>query len=170
MKILALDQSYTCSGIVVFDDGIVVHYSVFKTDKTKDLISKIERAHRIVEYISKIASEFKPDLIAMEGLAYSSVGNATRDLAGLYFMIIDLLLVRKKYKLEIVTPTQVKHFACGKPEKGKKIDKGDMINALPESTRNKFLELGVKKTTGLADLADAYFIGKFVENNIKNKK
>ena len=34
-----------------------------------------------------------------------------------------------------------------------------MIESLPENIHKKFLELGVKKTTGLGDLADAYHIG-----------
>ena len=39
-----------------------------------------------------------------------------------------------------------------------------MIENLPKCILNEFLELGVKKTTGLADLADAYWIAKTAEN------
>ena len=172
MKILGVDQSYTCSGLVVLEDRKLLHYEVFKTDKTKkgDLLVTIERASVIADHILELATKFNPDVIGIEGLAYCSQGNATRDLAGLYFLIIVELLIKKEYDVEIVAPTAVKRFACGKPEKGKKIDKGDMINALPEETRKKFESLGVKKTTGLADVADAFWIAKTVEDIRKNKK
>lgn len=172
MKILGIDQSYTCSGLVILDNGKLDHYEAFKTDSIKkgDLLPTIERTYKVANHIVGVVVKHNPDVIGIEGLAYSSKGNATRDLAGLYFLIIVELLIKLEYDVEIVAPTAVKHFACGKPEKGTKIDKGAMINALPDETRKKFESLGVKKTTGLSDIADAYWIAKLVEDMRNNKK
>lgn len=176
MKILSIDQSYTCSGIVVLDDGDVTHCEVHKTGKVdrKDLLAMIKRAHGISSHLVKVAKEHNPDLIAIEGLAYGMTGSATRDLAGLQFAIIIDLLLKNKYSIEIIVPKAAKSLAVGPrpPIKGfkyPKITKQDMIDNLPDETRKKFDLLGVKKTTGLGDLADAYWIGKTAEKKEEEK-
>lgn len=169
MKILSIDQSYTCSGIVLLTDGNVTHCEVFKTEKPedkKDMNATYRRAFLVSERIKHLAKKYEPDLISIEGLAFGMRGNATRDLAGLQFVIIVDLLIRLKYDIEVVSPLSVKKFATGSG-KAKKIE---MIESLPEDTLNKFKKLGVKKTTGLADLADAYWIGLTAESIRKNKE
>jgi Holliday junction resolvasome RuvABC endonuclease subunit len=60
------------------------------------------------------------------------------------------------HKVEVVVPGTVKKFATGSG----KATKEEMIDSLPKHVREYFDALGVKKTTGLADLTDAYFIAK----------
>jgi Holliday junction resolvasome RuvABC endonuclease subunit len=105
----------------------------------------------------------KPDFIALEGLAFGMTGNATRDLAGLQFSIITVARYIDLINIEIVTPLSVKKFAT---DNGK-AKKEDMIAALPILVGDMFRERGFKKTTGLADLADAYFIAKFIQHKHK---
>jgi len=168
MKILSIDQSYTCSGIVVLNDGQVEHCEVFKTKKPedkKDMGVTYHRAFLVAEHISGIAKKYKPDFISIEGLAFGMRGNATRDLAGLQFVIVVDLIERLGFSVEVVSPKTAKLFATGSG-KAKKIE---MIEALPEDTLKLFQDLGVKKTTGLGDLADAYWIGLTAENIRKEK-
>jgi len=66
------------------------------------------------------------------------------------------------YPMEIVPPTSVKKFGASYGFAKKEA----MIDALPKDVREYFLSLGVKKTTGLSDLADAYFIAKMYYRDV----
>lgn len=158
MKVLAVDQSYTSAGIVVLKDGNMQYCERYVTDKTTDIF---DRAWELTEHLRAIALNCKPDIIALEGLAFASAGNATRNLAGLQHTIVVALRIMDKWNVEIIAPTEVKRAAVGKGRASKE----EMIDSLPDDIRSEFDALGVKKTTGLGDLADAYWIGKTVEGN-----
>lgn len=151
MKILGLDQSFTCSGIVVLSDETLIHCEKFVSDKKLNIY---ERTWQVVSHIKQLAVKYKPDFIAIEGLAFASVGNATRDLAGLQFAVISNLGYNDGYVFRIAPPTAVKKQATGKG----RVDKMELVEALPTDVRQAFDDIGVKKTTGLRDLADAYWI------------
>ena len=160
MKILAIDQSFTCTGINYFVNDKLVYFTAIKSDKKQDIFT---RASYIVTEIFKIYDNYKPNVFCIEGLAFGATGNATRDLAGLLFSIITYGIHNySDFKYEIVR--QVKTLAIGKG----KASKNEMIEALPNDIKELFMSENYKKTTGLADLADAYFIGKHVYNNNKN--
>lgn len=156
MKVLAIDQSYTCSGIVVLKDGRVLHAEKFTTDKTRDVF---ERAWSVVQRVVILARDYNPDVIGMEGLAFGGKGNATRDLAGLQFAITTHMRFVKGADVTIVAPGTVKKVATGKGNSPKEL----LLENLPNDVRKTFDDLGVKKTTGLLDLTDAYWIGRTIE-------
>jgi Holliday junction resolvasome RuvABC endonuclease subunit len=156
MKVLAIDQSYTSSGIVVLREGEMLHCEKFVTDKSKDIF---RRAWDVVERVVKMTKDFEPDIIAMEGLAFNSKGNATRDLAGLQFSITTHMRYVKGADVRIVAPGTVKKVATGKGNSKKEL----LVECLPENIRAAFDDLGVKKTTGLGDLSDAYWIARTIE-------
>jgi len=162
MKILAIDQSYTCSGIVVLRDSEMLHCEKFVTDKSKDIFT---RAWQVVQRVVKVTKDYNPDVIGMEGLAFSSRGNATRDLAGLQFSITTHMRYVKGADVRIVAPGTVKKVATGKGNSPKEL----LVECLPENIRAAFDELGVKKTTGLGDLSDAYWIARTIEEIEKNE-
>ena len=153
MRIIAIDQSYTLSGIVVMDDISVIHAEKYTTDKAKD---KFARAWELTNHIKTLVEEYNPDIIAMEGLAFGMRGDATRDLAGLQFVVVSRLRFEDNYDVEIYAPTTIKKVATGKGNAKKDM----LIECLPNNIREIFDELGVKKTTGLRDLTDAYWIGR----------
>lgn len=157
MKILAIDQSYTCSGIVVLREGQILHAEKFVTDKSKDIF---ERAWSVVQRVVKLNADYNPDIIGMEGLAFGGKGNATRDLAGLQFAIATYMRFVKGAEVTIVAPGTVKKVATGKGNSPKTM----LLECLPNDVRKTFDDLGVKKTTGLLDLTDAYWIGRTIEN------
>ena len=160
MKIIGIDQSYTCSGIVVLEDGEMVHSEVYKTPKAMDTY---ERAERVAGHLLVLAYQFEPDHIGIEGLAFGMRGNATRDLAGLQFVIINKMRFKGNFPVDIIAPNAVKKLATGSG----KAKKEEMYEALPQITRKTFDDLGVKKTTGRYDLTDAYWIAKAIEEKYK---
>jgi len=162
MIVLGIDQSYNSSGIVVLNnDSNVVHCECFKSNKD---FNRFGQAYEISLHIANAVDKYKPDLVAIEGLAFGMRGNVTRDLGGLQFVIVSHLQEVKKYDVNIIAPLTVKKFATGSG----RAKKNEMIESLPDNVREKFLSLGVKKTTGLSDLADAYWIAKITL--MKNKE
>ncbi len=158
MKILSIDQSYTSAGIVVIEDGMMTHCEKYSTDKENDIF---QRAWELTTHIRSQVAFHKPDLVALEGLAFASNGNATRDLAGLLFTIVNVLTNIDQIEVKIYPATTVKKIATGKGNAKKEV----LIEVLPKYVRDKFDELGVKKTTGLGDLSDAYWIGICAEKD-----
>lgn len=162
MKILAVDQSFTCTGIVVMKDSQMLHCETFKTDKSKDIYL---RTWEVVLKLCQVYNDHKPDVVALESLSFSSFGNATRDLAGLQFSIMTQLRHVHGYDVRIVPIGTIKKFATGKGN-AKKVA---LLEHLPNDVRKTFDELGVKKTTGLLDLTDAYWLGRTLENMNNDK-
>jgi len=157
MRVLSVDQSYRSAGIVIIENGEMIFCEKYVTEKDKDVY---HRAAQLATHLQLVALKWQPDVVALEGLSFGSVGNVTRDLAGLMFIIV-VKLREDGYDPIVVPPTKVKKFATGKGNAKKEV----LIENLPTGIRAAFDELGVKKTTGLADLADAYWIGKYAENN-----
>lgn len=164
MNIIAIDQSYTSSGIVVLNDEEIVYAEKFVSNKQLDMF---ERAWNVADRIIEVAREYNADLVGIEGLAFSKIGDATRDLAGLQYTIVTRLRFVEGFDVYIIPPNTVKKVATGKGNAKKEV----LLEFLPKKARKMFDDLGVKKTTGLLDLTDAYWIGvatlKVYENDKK---
>lgn len=159
MKILGIDQSYTSAGYCIIDDNEeVIDFGTIRTSVEDGDI--FNRARIITNKIKKIAEEHAVDVVGLEGLAFGGFGSATRDLAGLQFLIVDSF---RPTKIEIIVPTSVKKLAVGKIKR--KIIKQDLVDALPEKTKNLFLERGLKKSKGLFDVTDSYWISVYTKRN-----
>jgi Holliday junction resolvasome RuvABC endonuclease subunit len=157
MKILGIDQSYTSSGFMVLEGDTVLHAEKYVSNKDTD---KPARAWEIAKRINKIVEQFNPDIVAIEGLAFGMRGDATRDLAGLQFVIVCALREKHKKECIVVSPRTVKVTATGSG----KADKMDMYTSLPPQVQTLVEEMGLKKSTGMLDLSDAYWIAKTVAN------
>ena len=71
----------------------------------------------------------------------------------------------------IISPNLVKKFATCKGG----ADKAAMVEAMPEKLVDEIKEANYKKTTGLYDIADAYWIAKYTleeykKNELSTKK
>lgn len=150
MKVLGIDQSFRSCGIVVLNDGNMEHCEKFTTDVSTDVYS---RAIELTRHLQSIAKSHNPDIVALEGLSFGSVGNVTRDLGGLLFTII-IGMRECGFDPKVIPPPTVKKVATGKGNSKKEL----LIDALPSNVRAEFDALGVKKTTGLSDLSDAYWV------------
>lgn len=155
MVYMGLDQSYTNSGICIVDNSInLVEFGTIKTtDKDGD---HFDRCSIIAKQIVQYAEKHKPTNIAIEGLAFGMRGDATRDLAGLFFILITSLR-NSGFKPLIVPPLTLKKFATG----AGRAEKQQMVDSLPDGIADRFTAAGFKKTTGLYDLADAFFLAKY---------
>jgi Holliday junction resolvasome RuvABC endonuclease subunit len=153
---LGIDQSYTSSGYCVKNnDGSVLEFGTFKSAKALDVY---DRASQVANFIVDKAVEHNVKCVNIEGLAFGIRGDATRDLAGLLFTIVTTLRRRTAdVELNVIAPTSLKKFATGTG----KSDKAAMIAAVPQTVLDRFTEAKYKKTTGLADLCDAYWLASF---------
>ena len=164
---IGLDQSYTSTGYCVLNNKLylptpMIDFGICKTSAIDGDI--YHRAIKITNKIIDLCSQYPTATIAIEGLSFGQRGSATRDLAGLQYVIITSLRTQLSINNTIVVaPTSVKKFATGSGGSAKsKITKIDMVNALPAFIRDSFIAKGFKKSTGLFDLTDAYWISKFI--------
>lgn len=153
---LGIDQSYTCTGYVLVDEsGAMYKFGTFKTNKEKDIYA---RALELADFIKKIVKDNGIKDVRIEGLAFGIRGDATRDLAGLQFTVITgLRAADPEVKVTVIPPTSLKKFATGTG----KSDKAAMMTAVPTEVMDQFVTAKYKKSSGLADLADAYWLAKF---------
>jgi Holliday junction resolvasome RuvABC endonuclease subunit len=154
-KVMGIDQSLNGTAVCIIENDILVDFCVIRTNKFKDVFS---RTLSIALELCEIYEKYKPNIVHIEGLAFAMRGNATRDLAGLLFTIINVMVLKHpEVQLLIVPPTTLKKYATGSG----KAKKEDMIACLPEDVMKRFTDAKYKKTTGLADLADSYHLAKY---------
>ena len=153
LKTLGIDQSYTSTGWCLNHNGNIVHFSTIKTTG-EDMYN---RAITVADTIVALVKTHKVDVVNCEQLAYGMTGNATRDLAGLLFVIVTTLKREcPTVKVNLVSPTTLKKMATGSGKATKK----DVIASVPDPILTQFKSCGFKVTTGLADLCDAYWLSK----------
>lgn len=153
-RILAIDQSYTHCAYCVTEGKQVLDFGVFKSNTELDIY---KRALYLSLDLGQIYTKYFPQEIRLEGLAFGMRGNATRDLSGLLFTIVNVMSHLHVFEnFRIIAPTQVKKTATGSGKAKKK----EMIAALPPDILTLFKDKNFKQTTGLTDLADAYWISQ----------
>lgn len=187
MRLLTIDQSLASCAYVVLEDGKPIFKEVLHTTGSlkKATDSKgwclyfehtAEQIAHITGNIAGVCESFGVDHIVLESLSLGSVGDATRDLAGLFYAI-QLTLLREGYTMEqihVVAPTSVKAWARkwlpgeeqevrdadGKKMGKAKMDKNAMMRVC-EILHPGFLAGYTKsgKNGGATDLADAILIG-----------
>lgn len=187
MRLLTIDQSLSSCAYVILEDGVPIFKEVLhttgskkKADDSKGWCLYFEHTAEQISYItgkiSEVCESFSVDHIVLESLSLGSVGDATRDLAGLFYSI-QLTLLRDGYTMDnihVIAPTSVKAWARkwipgeeqevidkdGKKSK-LKMDKNVMMrvcNILCPGLIDGYNKSG--KNGGATDLADAYLIGR----------
>lgn len=167
MIFIGIDQSYTSTGYYVCDGDKTLEFGAFKTSKDKDDI--YGRVGDIAGFLVELCGKYPDSIITMEGLAFGIRGNATRNLAGLQFVIIDRMKHFLNKDLSIIAPTALKKFATGFGGSSKqKVTKKMMIEAVPTEICDLF-KVKYKLSTGLADVTDAYFLAKYTQHQTKQE-
>jgi Holliday junction resolvasome RuvABC endonuclease subunit len=153
---MGIDQSFTSTGVMILDETYTrLHHACVKTKK--DIGGKVETINRatfICTEICKLVDEYNVTHVVIEELAFAATGDATRNLAGLQFMIGRALL-DKGITPTFVVPSQLKKFAT---DNGR-ASKDEMVESLPEVPDNiRELVAKIPKSKGRYDLADAYWL------------
>jgi hypothetical protein len=193
-KLISIDQSLSKTALVEWVGGKPVAKHLFKSgsSSSKKHLANVRYFDTVDEQMEFITSSiiervvgFKPSAIVMEGLSFGSIGNATRDLAGLYYVMRNAMY-QASYdwgQLHDVSPTSLKAMARNylplqlqtvpKPS-GKagtnlvKMEKPLMIAAVPQEHRWLYEGLGMSGIkSGKDDVADAYWLGVYYETKIK---
>ena len=156
MRLLSIDQSLNSTGVVIWYDGNAAAWSILRPETTAEAILKIRW---VVKEIGLLIHQHGVEGIVVESLPFGMNSTSVRPLAALYYFIHNLC-VEKGIPFYDANITSVKKYATGSG----KAKKQDMITAFEVDNPALFDHIkkaNIKKTTGLADLADAYFIGKY---------
>jgi len=153
--IMSIDQSLSCSGITIWDnEGKCIYFTCVKT---KSGVPAILRIREITQALANMCSTYSIECIVAESLPFGINSTSVRPLAGLH-MCIQNLAQDLAIAFTESNVTAVKRFATGKGT----AKKSDMIDAFANDNKILFEKAAklYKKTTGLADLADSYWIYK----------
>lgn len=165
MIIASIDQSFTNTAICLLETETTELLDFFVI-KTKNKIQNQEvpyerRMIQIMEYFFSFVEQYNVELVILEGLSLNRNTVMSRPLAGLYYYIC-IELYKRNIPYINIPPKTVKKFAS----KGD-ATKEDMLEALNEDIKNSFIKKGYKKSTGLMDLTDSYFIGLTYIDSLK---
>lgn len=114
MKTFGIDLSLTHTGLALLEDGKLVYTkSILTKPKGKRPIDEITRLELIVDQICELLDADKPDVVAIEGIAFmASKTTALAQLSGLNYMMRKELKDRN-IKFIIVAPSSLKKFITG---------------------------------------------------------
>lgn len=166
MVLISIDQSLSSTGMMVWDKE-ANEKIVWLLSKTKTKQELILRIREQVENIKGVAESCGATDIVIESLPFGINSRSVRPLAALYYQIHSMC-IDEGINFHEANVTAVKKFATTSG----KAKKDEMVAAFLEDAPKlhaKILKDGVKKTTGLQDLADAYFIGKFHLNKVEKE-
>lgn len=158
--VLAIDQSLTCTAYVLKEKLPNSKYRIHEYGLIKTTLNRsVNRINSTLLRIRSIVSQLRPyadraDEVWIESISYSSNGNATRDLAMLFYAL------HSAFNAKWVAPTTIKKFATGK---GNTKGKEALFNALPVAAQRVFD--AYPKTGGKYDLTDAFWIAKYALAN-----
>lgn len=118
MITIGLDLSLVKTGYAIMNDhGHILESGIIKSkpcgDKPAEETRRIKKiAESIMEKIDEVCGNKNPDLVAIEGLAFLSVGTSLVQLAGLNYLT-RVLLDEFDWKFVIIAPTTLKKFVTG---------------------------------------------------------
>lgn len=138
------------------DDLNLVTFNKITSDKGADYhvkeADKTITLYNIVHELRTIVQLYKPVVASIEGIAYSACGDVI-GLAGLNYMVRQMLIEEKVPYTYIISPTTNKKYATGNGQAEKDI----MISAWHKSDK-KTIEFPT--FIKVDDIADAYFLSR----------
>lgn len=154
-RVLALDQATHNSGWAIFDGEKLTKYGVFESTARDET----ERFHQVKEWLYSMIENWKPDIVAIEGIQYQQNFGVTtfQTLARLQGVLMELC-----FELEIpcqVCPTNTWRAHCGVKGRSRSDKKASM-----QSLIKTWFDISLSD-----DAADAIGIGKYVADTHKKK-
>lgn len=135
VRIAGVDQSLTSTAVAVCEVGetisapVLTHFGS-EAGRGDDIFAKCERLRLVRNGVAQVAGA--ADVVLIENVAHGAQGNATRDLAGLFWMCADAL-VSEFSATGIVSSTVVKKFATGNGAAKKAAVTAEMGRRWPET-------------------------------------
>ena len=169
---IAIDPSLSKFAIIVFEsktnkivDNLLVRSGYSKAKQQWPWIEYFDTPQGKVNYVADTAFNFiepylsECDQIIIEGLSFASIGNATRDLAGVFHSFLHRLYLINFSKYTIYAPmTLTKHAKTqikgDLPKDKKKIAINLAMELYPDFI-DQFVVSANSKRTGKEDYADA---------------
>jgi crossover junction endodeoxyribonuclease RuvC len=114
VNVLGVDPSLTATALAMVTTtrtAVIVDLAVSKT-KPCGAGSAAKRARMNALVSAVCASAGHADLVVLEGLSFASKGSATRDLAGLWWLLFEQLM-RGDVPVGVVPPSVLKKWATG---------------------------------------------------------
>jgi len=163
MILMSIDQSLSSTGVMIWGKELL--WFRLTSSKEEDVTTRITS---ITKQLKDLCLKHNVTDIVIESLPYGINSTSVRPLAGLYYCI-STMCKDLRIPFNEANVTGVKKLATGSG-KAKKADMIDaFINAAPE-LHEGITSKNIRKTTGLADLADAYWIGVYHRSKTKDKK
>jgi Holliday junction resolvasome RuvABC endonuclease subunit len=161
-KIAGIDPSLTSLGLTITnEEGVLIEYH-----KITSVLPKEYMEDRLIDIDTQLLDVLRghTDIVAVgiEGMSYGSISSSTRTLAQLYGVLTTTIRRELGIRCDTFAPTSVKKFATTNG----RAEKIEMVEALPEEVRELFKK-DFKKSTGLFDLTDAYWIAQMTLDNYK---
>lgn len=163
--VIGIDQSYTSTGVCVMtDDKEVLELYTMRTPVTVGDV--FARADAVSNKLAAVVTKYTPIGIGLEGLAFAMTGSATRDLAGLQFTVVNKLRYAYGFhNIVIPSPNTVKKLATGKGN----AKKDALYDALPDDIKKRIEASNYRKTTGMYDVTDAYWIAVYTLEHFRTE-
>lgn len=150
-KIIGIDQSLTKTAIVYCVNGELMAHKVITTAPSDDPCARL---HHITQLVQLFITQHLPDLVIMEGLSFKSIGRATRETGGIFYMISAMVRFQLNIPLKIIPPTSLKKEVTGHGHAKKE----QLFDTLPHKIQLIFLSYSV--AAGKFDLSDAFSLTK----------
>ena len=154
--IIGIDLSITSTGFFI-EGSAGYRGGVIKTSPQDGDFYK--RATIIMMKLDELIRQYPDYLIAIESPAYGARGAQSYVLFGIHFLACTLFYKHGREAVQF-SPTSIKKFATGKGNSKKDI----MFESLPEDIKLYLEKLGLKKSTGLYDATDAYWIAQYLKD------
>ena len=169
---IAIDPSLSKFAIVVFDsktnkvvNNLLVRSRYSKAKKKYNWIEYFDTPQGKVNYVAETSFNFiepylsECDQIVIEGLSFASIGNATRDLAGVFHSFLHRLYIADFNKYTIYAPMTLTkhaklHLKGELPTDKKKIAINLSMELYPDFI-NQFVSSATSVRAGKEDYADA---------------
>jgi len=159
---IGIDLSMTSTGVVVLTNDKELLW--FKTIKTSPKDNIYKRVMYVLKQLDIIINYFNTASIVIEAPAFAAKGSRVYQMFGFHF-VTTMLIFRYKNNVNQVVPSKLKKTVTGKGNANKDAMLQSLID-LDNGVIDKFRENGFKKSTGLYDLVDAYFLAYYYgENN-----
>jgi Holliday junction resolvasome RuvABC endonuclease subunit len=154
MNFVGLDLSFRATGLTVLSDSSDILAQSLISSSPKECVE--QRIVSIFDELVLIIEKFPPFIVCMEGLSFSSSGQATLDLAGLHFYIRIFLYSNYPGEFYVIPPTTLKKFVTGTGRCQK--------NLMLLKTYKRF---GVEFTDD--NLCDSYCLSRYGIDNYEKK-